>query len=231
MLRWSSSLLILGASAALAQSLPGGAVVPVQSLAQVMTEATTEGTNAFVHTHYGTTSGLLLLSGDRVLAARHAVLTPSGDLADEITVGIPQMPLNNVVQVHATPVAQDKTRDLVLLSLPPDQVSPPPSTATKGRKSRLRGGPCESPFAPVADATPGAPPVPRVHTHHAHPAPADPATTVVPETAPALVATPAPALPAIPPPSAPEPAAQPAGKTPMAAAPGVKIVEDGPKPN
>ncbi len=93
---------------------PSEPTIPVRSLAGELA-GVDEGTAVYIHTYYATGVGVLLSSRDWVVTARHTVLTPSGSFADEIAVGIAQMPLHNIVEVHVVAAAQDPSQDLVLL--------------------------------------------------------------------------------------------------------------------
>ena len=90
--------------------------IPTRSLLPEMDRAA-EGTHAFIHTDFGTGSGFLLRAEQEVLVARHTVLTPEGEIANTIGVGILQPPLNNVMELHAMAIAQDPVHDLVLLRI------------------------------------------------------------------------------------------------------------------
>ncbi len=129
--------------------------VPVRSLA-VELAGVEEGTPAYIHTHYGTGIGVLLPSRKEVVTARHNVLTPSGSVAEEIAVGIAQMPLHNVVEVRVVAVAQDPEKDLVLLR-PVQGLFPP---AVQQEPSRHPPADCGSagtpaPCPPLTDSSPG----------------------------------------------------------------------------
>lgn len=91
--------------------------VPVRALGTEWLEAR-HGSIAFVRTDYGVGSGLVMPSGDAVLTARHMVISADGKLSDDVKVGMPQQPLQNVLQSHVKVIAQDPQRDLALLSLP-----------------------------------------------------------------------------------------------------------------
>ncbi len=90
--------------------------VPTRDLAAAVAEMK-QSAPAYIHTHFATGAGFVLQSGDQVVTARHNLLTPTGELATEVGVGLPQPPLNNIVERRATPVAQDPAEDLVLLRL------------------------------------------------------------------------------------------------------------------
>ncbi len=77
----------------------------------------TDGAAAYIHTGFATGTGLLLPNGAEVVAARHTVLTPGGEIAPQIGVGVPQAPLNNIVECNSVAEAQDPVRDLVLLRI------------------------------------------------------------------------------------------------------------------
>ena len=129
----------LAVRAALPQS---GPAVPVRSLAGELAGAD-EDTAVYIHTYYATGVGVLLSSRDGVVTARHNVLTPSGSFADEIAVGIAQMPLHNIVEVRVAAAAQDPAQDLVLLR--PVQGAFPAATQQ-----------ASSPHTPAECALPGA---------------------------------------------------------------------------
>ena len=96
------------------------AAVPVRSLAAEYSSMEA-GRPAFVHTPYATGTGFLLSGSAEVLTARHTLLTPSGALSENIGIGVSEPPLDNLVEANAVPVAQDLSRDLVLLRLLPDE--------------------------------------------------------------------------------------------------------------
>jgi hypothetical protein len=123
-------------------SLPVGAEiasaqVPIRPLLSELAQAK-EGTAATIHTHFSIGAGLFLGS-DKLVAARHNVLTPGGKIADEIGVGFAQLPLNNIVESRSTAIAQDPNHDLVLLRI----VSGAP--APQAVRERMQApAPCES---------------------------------------------------------------------------------------
>jgi hypothetical protein len=101
------------------------------------------GTAAYVHTDYSAGAGMLLPDGTEVLVARHIVLAPDGSVAQQIGVGLPRLPLNNIVEVATTVEAQDPLLDLVLLRV----------AVTAELGAPQRGSikpPCGNPVAAVA---------------------------------------------------------------------------------
>ena len=90
--------------------------VPFRVLQTELTQMD-QGTPAYIHTPYAIGIGYLLPSGQEIVTARHNIVKPSGDLEMNVGVGVPQPPLDNIVESTATPVAQDPARDLVLLRL------------------------------------------------------------------------------------------------------------------
>ena len=113
-------------------ALQGAPEVPVRVLQTELTEMD-QGTPAFIHTSYATGIGYLLPSGQEVVTARHNVLKPSGDLEMHIGVGVPRPPLDNIEEGTGTPVAQDPSRDLVVLRLA--HAMPTPSPANLSAKA------------------------------------------------------------------------------------------------
>ena len=122
LLRWLLLCVVLPAVPLHAAQLPD--TVPARSLAAEY-GSMDGGKPAFVHTPYATETGFLLAGMKEVLIARHNVLTPSGELAASLSVGVAEPPLGNLVEVNAVPVAQDLARDLVLLRLAPGEPSSP----------------------------------------------------------------------------------------------------------
>ena len=108
----------LAAAAALAVSAVlaahAASLTPRRDLAPEAAELAL-GTAAYVHTDYSAGAGMLLPGRTEVLVARHIVLAPDGSVAQQVGVGLPRPPLNNIVEVPTTVEAQDPFLDLVLL--------------------------------------------------------------------------------------------------------------------
>ncbi len=146
--------------------------VPMRSLAAELAQVE-QGTAVYIHTHYGTGMGVLLSSQEGVVTARHNILTPSGSFADDIAVGIAQMPLHNIIEVRVLAAAQDPTQDLVLLRpvqglFPPAEQQPestPPAPPTSAPPPETQDRPPSGPVrvkeraAPQKRAKPHARPV------------------------------------------------------------------------
>lgn len=95
---------------------PEPSQVPVRALSAEVAQAA-KGTPAYVHTPFGTGNGFYVEATGMVMVARHAVLTPSGEIADAIDAGLPQLPLHNILEERLVAVAQDPVHDLILLRL------------------------------------------------------------------------------------------------------------------
>lgn len=156
--RWFAPLLLLGCLPVPAQTPAANRLVPLRPLASEVARAT-EGAAAYIHTGFATGTGLLLPNGVEVVAARHTVLTPGGEIASQIGVGVPQAPLNNIVECNSVAEAQDPVRDLVLLRITSEAgaVSDPSSPEKAGA----------APCLPTAGLPVNAPAAgkPRVESH------------------------------------------------------------------
>ncbi len=136
-----------------AQSLPGVQDVPTRSLQAEMARVG-QGSAAYIHTQFATGTGLVLRG--EVMTARHNVLTPDGQIAAEIGVGVPVPPLNNITETRSVAIAQDPVHDLVLLRITGEAALPGPSqpVGAEAAKSELPAiAPCE-PGPLSAEATP-----------------------------------------------------------------------------
>ena len=146
------AVVLLSSLPVYAQTAANSAAVPTRSLLDEMTQAES-GSSAYIHTHYGTGTGLLLDSEGEVVTARHNVLTPDGRIAAEIGVGVPEPPLNNIMEARSVAVAQDPVHDLVLLRI----------TGEAARAATARREGKGSAIAAVAPCEPG-PPAHEAHT-------------------------------------------------------------------
>ena len=142
-------LVLLGSLPVCAQTAPNLATVPTRPLLEEMTRAES-GSSAYIHTHYGTGTGLLLQTEGEVVTARHNVLTPDGRIAAEIGVGVPEPPLNNIMEARSVAVAQDPVHDLVLLRIT-GEAARAATTRREGKGSAMTAvAPCE-PLPPAQD--------------------------------------------------------------------------------
>ena len=146
------AVVLLGSLPVCAQTAPNPAAVPTRPLLEEMTRAES-GSSAYIHTHYGTGTGLLLQTEGEVVTARHNVLTPDGRIAAEIGVGVPEPPLNNIMEARSVAVAQDPVHDLVLLRI----------TGEAARAATARREGKGSAMTAVAPCEPG-PPAQETHT-------------------------------------------------------------------
>ncbi len=143
------ALVLLGSLPVCAQTAPNPATVPTRPLLEEMTRAEA-GSSAYIHTHYGTGTGLLLQTEGEVVTARHNVLTPDGRIAAEIGVGVPEPPLNNIMEARSVAVAQDPVHDLVLLRIT-GEAARAATTRREGKGSAMTAvAPCE-PRPPAQD--------------------------------------------------------------------------------
>ena len=101
--------------------------VPSRSLLGEMTLSEQKGMPASVHTNFAIGNGLFV-DADKVIVARHTVLTPDGEIAGDIGVGSSRPPLNNVMESRSVAIAQDPAHDLALLQLLDDEL---PAANTK----------------------------------------------------------------------------------------------------
>ena len=148
-----------------AQSGPVSPQVPTRSLLSEMDQAE-QGTEAYIHTQFATGTGFLLHDQGEIVAARHNVLTPAGEIAPEIGVGVPEPPLNNIMEARSVAVAQDPVHDLVLLRITGQGVLAAPAFGMHGAASSRREAvaipPCE-PLPLAQEAQPHQTP----HVRHA----------------------------------------------------------------
>ncbi len=89
---------------------------PSRSLLNEMKLAEQADLPASVHTQFAIGNGLFL-DTDKVVVARHTVLTPEGQIAKDIGVGSSRPPLHNIMESRSVAIAQDPEHDLALLEL------------------------------------------------------------------------------------------------------------------
>ncbi len=137
------ALILLCALSGGAQSITGSQEVPIRSLQAEMARAE-QGSAAYIHTQFATGTGLVLRG--EVVTARHNVLTPGGEIAAEIGVGVPEPPLNNIIETLSVAIAQDPVHDLVLLRITGEATLPAaarPEAAESARSELPAIAPCQ----------------------------------------------------------------------------------------
>ena len=131
--------ILLGMYCAAMQAMPTG-TVPARSLDAEMARAD-QARTVPIHTDFASGEALFFADTGTVLAARHALLTPSSDFADKITIAVALPPLENMEELTSTPIAQDRDRDLVLLRVENYKDPLPTKAAAAGGVAAIP--PCE----------------------------------------------------------------------------------------